>query len=199
MKNSIFTSKVLVLFVISILWSCSPEDGLDGAIGPQGPQGEQGIAGADGAQGEQGDQGATGTANVIFSDWIPRDFDTGGASETNEQLLATLGLGEYSLNEDVLLVFGRRTIDIIVAEVYQLPYILASQDEYYGFQVGSFSGGSALRIDVSTLDGGTNLFTFFDDFRYVIIPGGVSNSGKSSINFSKMTYDEVVNHFNIPE
>ena len=176
--------------------ACSSEDGDDGAIGPQGPQGEQGPAGAQGDQGEQGD---TGTANVIYSDWIPRSFETAGASETNQQLLASFNGAEFNLNEDVLLVFGRREINTIISEVNQLPYVLSSQQEFYGFEVSSFTGGSALRIQVATFDGGTNLFTFFEDFRYVIIPGGVATTSKSSVDYTKMSYEELVELFNIQD
>lgn len=108
------------------------------------------------------------------------------------------------------MVYGRHEVNILVSEIKQLPYILASQNEYYGFEVSSFSGGSSLRIEVTTLDGGTNLFTFFDDFRYVIIPGGISASSstasgglesgsKSARDYTKMSYQEIKTLFNIPE
>ena len=79
---------------------------------------------------------------------------------------------------------------------FGFPFILAGQSEYYGFEVASFSGGSSLRVEVSTLDGGTNLFTFFDEFRYVIIPGGQA-AGKSTQDLQKMSYEEVTKVFNI--
>ena len=196
MKTRIFASKLLMIGTVALLWSCSAEDGEDGAIGPQGPQGEQGIAGP---QGEQGEQGETGTANVIYSDWIPRDFETAVAAETNQQILTTLSIIDFNLTEDVMLVFGRREVNAIVSEINQLPYILASQSEFYGFEVSSFNGGSTLSVEVATLDGGTNLFTFFDDFRYIIIPGGVPSTGKSTIDYTKMTYEEILERFDIPE
>ncbi len=183
---------IIACTLMGLIFSCS--DGEDGAIGPQGTQGEQGLPGEQGETGEQGEQGETGTANVIYSEWIPRDFETNVAAETNTQLLETFNLVEFNLAEDVLLVYGRREVNVIVSEISPLPYILASQDEYYGFQVSNFVGGSSLRIQVSTLDGGTNLFTFFDDFRYVIIPGGVA---KSSIDYASMSYEEIVELFNI--
>ena len=196
MKTRIFASKLLMIGTVALLWSCSAEDGEDGAIGPQGPQGEQGIAGP---QGEQGEQGETGTANVIYSDWIPRDFETAVAAETNQQILTTLSIIDFNLTEDVMLVFGRREVNAIVSEINQLPYVLASQSEFYGFEVSSFNGGSTLSVEVATLDGGTNLFTFFDDFRYIIIPGGVPSTGKSTIDYTKMTYEEILERFDIPE
>ncbi|WP_420603412.1 collagen-like triple helix repeat-containing protein [Flagellimonas sp.] len=201
-RTKFFHLFFMALFSSLLLLSCSAEDGATGPTGPIGPQGEQGDAGPAGADGADGEQGEPGTANVIYSEWIPRDFETGGASETNEQLLETFGLTDFNLSEDVLLVYGRREINILVDEIHQLPYILASQDEYYSFNVTNFIGGSSLRIEASTLDGGTNLFTFFDDFRYVIIPGGTpvtDPASKSYKDWSKMSYEEVAKHFNIKE
>lgn len=196
MKTRKFTKRIFnVFFIASLFMACSPEDGEDGAIGPQGPQGEQGATGTTGADGQQGEPG---TANVIYSDWIARDFETNIASETNQQLLVTFNGAEFNLNEDVLLVYGRREVNVIVSEINLLPYILAGQQEYYGFGVSSFSGGSSLRVQVSTLDGGTNLFTYFDDFRYVIIPGGQqASTSKSALDYTKMSYEEITKLFNI--
>ena len=185
MKNLLKFMSILVLTLFII--SC---EGEDGPAGPAGLQGEQGP------QGDQGPQGEPGTANVIYSDWITRDFENEAASETNEQLLTSFTAGEFNLAEDIVLVFGRREVNAIVSEVRQLPFILAGQSEYYGFEVASFSGGSSLRVEVSTLDGGTNLFTFFDEFRYVIIPGGQA-AGKSTQDLQKMSYEEVTELFNI--
>lgn len=207
----------MIVMVSLLIFSCS--DGEDGAIGPAGQDGVNGADGANGADGndgangtdgENGDDGSPGTANVMYSDWIARDFETNVPAETNEQLLTSFNLAEFNLNEDVILVYGRHEVNILVSEIKQLPYILASQNEFYTFEVSSFSGGSSLRIEVSTLDGGTNLFTFFDDFRYVIIPGGVSTSSsaasgglesgsKSAEDYKNMSYEEIKTLFNIPE
>ncbi|WP_025666208.1 collagen-like protein [Aquimarina megaterium] len=198
---------MMIVMVSLLIFSCS--DGEDGAIGPAGQDGVNGVDGAngtdgnDGADGQDGEDGQPGTANVIYSDWIAEDFETNVAAETNEQLLTTFNLSEFNLNEDVILVYGRHEVNILVSEIKQLPYILASQNEYYGFEVASFVGGSSLRIEVTTLDGSTNIFTFFDDFRYVIIPGGVaastSSATKSAIDYTKMSYEEIITLFNIPE
>ncbi|WP_108808268.1 collagen-like protein [Aquimarina spinulae] len=205
---------MMIVMVSLLIFSCS--DGEDGAIGPAGQDGVNGVDGtngtdgSNGADGVDGEGGPPGTANVIYSDWIATDFETNVPAETNEQLLTSFNFGEFNLNEDVILVYGRHEVNILVSEIKQLPYILASQNEYYGFEVSSFSGGSSLRIEVTTLDGGTNLFTFFDDFRYVIIPGGISASSstasgglesgsKSARDYTKMSYQEIKTLFNIPE
>jgi hypothetical protein len=198
MKTMKFTKQVFsLIFIASLFLACSKEDGQDGATGPSGPQGEQGVTGADG---EQGEQGETGTANVIFSDWITVDYLLDGALESNFQGLKTFNESELNKDTDVVLVYGQRENGSLADGVYALPYILASQDEYYSFMLTEASGiTTSLRATVNTLDGGTNLFNFFQQYRYVIIPGGISDSGKSSINYNKMTYEEVAAHFGIED
>ncbi len=189
-----------VLFIASLMMACSKDDGQDGATGPAGSQGEQGVAGQDGADGTQGEQGETGTANVIYSDWISTDFLLPGALESNLMGLEVFNATELNPVIDVVLVYGQRDTDSNADGIYPLPFILASQDEYYSFGLYDTTGGTSLRINVSTLDGGTNLFNFFQSFRYVIIPGGNADSGKStSIDYGKMSYKEVVTHFNISD
>ncbi|MBQ0733803.1 hypothetical protein [Aquimarina celericrescens] len=183
--------KGITVVALSILiFSCS--DGEDGAIGPQGPQGEQGDQGD---PGPQGDQGVPGTANVIYSDWIPRNFFLPGAVEENFQGLEVLDDSEFNENADVVLVYGRRDGET-GADIYQLPFILTSQNEYYGFGMLTATGGFSLQVLVRTTDGGSNLFTFFDDFRYVIIPGGVA---KSATDYQNMSYNDLVELFKISE
>ncbi len=193
MKN-LFGCIAVVLMSICVI-SC---EGEDGAVGPQGEQGIPGDQGPQGDPGDQGDQGDPGTANVMYSDWIVRDYENSGglAQETNEQLLATLGLGDFDLTQDILLVYGRRVVNSIVTEINQLPYIQVSDNDFYGFEVASFNGGFTLRIQVATLDGATSAFAFFEDFRYVIIPGGVA-AGKSANDYKNMSYQEIATLFNI--
>lgn len=197
MKTNVLTNKLVMLSAAILLWSCSAEDGEDGAIGPQGPQGEQGVAGPQGTQGEQGE---AGTANVIYSDWIPVDYITDGAAESNLMGLGVLNESELNQATDVVLVYGQReTEDGSTDGIFGLPFILASQNEYYGFGLFEATGGTGIQVRVNTLDGGTNLFTYFTAYRYVIIPGGVPSAGKSSVDYSKMSYTDLIDYFNIPE
>ncbi len=189
-----------VLFIASLMMACSKDDGQDGATGPAGSQGEQGVAGQDGADGAQGEQGNTGTANVVYSDWIPSEFNGMAAASTAEQLLVSFGVVEFNRDTDVVLVYGRRPSNALFFDIYQLPFTLPSQDEQYRYRLTQGSGFTALRASHTNLVGGVNIFTFFSDYRYVVIPGGISSSGKvSSKDYSKMTYEEIVEHFNIPE
>lgn len=214
MKTVKFINRFLsVLCIAALVLSCSPEDGvdgMDGADGIDGTNGTNGADGADGAQGEQGEQGETGTANVIYSDWIPVDYLLDGALESNLQGLGTFTASELNRDTDVVLVYGQRDTDSAADGVYALPYILASQNEYYSFILADASSSTtSLRATVNTLDGGTNLFNFFQQYRYVIIPGGQSESGNtgpgglgsknSTLDYTKMSYGELTAHFNIPE
>ncbi len=195
-----------MLFITSLLIACSADDGDDGAIGPQGPQGEQGPPGAqgepgeDGQDGEQGEQGETGSANVIYSDWILADYLNPNAVSTNVMGLATLSESEFDIVNDLVLVYAGNNIFSASYEIFQLPYT-HNGNLVFGFGIfGDGDGNSSLQVRVRTIDGSNSNFTFIDYYRYIIIPGGVPVSGKSSsLDYSKMTYEEILDHFNIPE
>ncbi|MEX0275869.1 MAG: hypothetical protein AB3N16_15970 [Flavobacteriaceae bacterium] len=191
MKTMKFLSRLLSLVLIVSLGSCSPEDGEDGATGPQGPQGEQGV---------QGPQGETGTANVIYSDWIQANYLNTNPVPSNVMGLATFSPSELNVANDVVLVYGGNNINGDF-EIFPLPY-LRNGNIYFTF--GLFSPGETgnlqLQIRPYTLDGTNASFSYFDYFRYVVIPGGTSTSGKSSsIDYTKMSYKEIIALFNIPE
>src|SRR5690606_27413243 len=98
----------------SLLFACSKEDGKDGAVGPMGPQGEQGVAGADGEQGvtgadgEQGEQGDTGTANVIFSEWVNTELGASIEAVSSSFTISATNINASMLNSGTILVYGRR-------------------------------------------------------------------------------------------
>ncbi|WP_257667976.1 collagen-like protein [Parapedobacter tibetensis] len=142
-----------------------------GDLGPMGPQGEQGTQGE---KGENGDKGPAGTANVIYSNWATltesqRDTIIDGSHLKVKNLYApklTTGI----LNNGVVLVFMRFS-----STAYLLPYI-------------SDAGGKSNTIDYRTKVGVIHITRFSHDdsgsiglggsleFRYILIPGGVSAS-----------------------
>lgn len=200
MKIMKFTKQLFsLIFVASLLFACSKEDGQDGAIGPVGAQGEQGVVGTDGADGTQGEQGETGTANVIFSDWVAENFFNPNPSEINAMQLNEFSSGEFNIATDVILVYGGNNI-FSNYEVFQLPYI-RNLNVQYGFELlgNADENITTLNITGSTLDGSSANYSYFDFFRYIIIPGGNSTSGKSTIDYTKMTYEEVAAHFEIED
>jgi len=86
-RNTYIGLPILFLAVTLLFTHCKKGDtGPAGAAGPQGPQGEQGQTGATGAQGPKGD---TGTANVIYSNWL--DVTYTADTNLNGTTIDTLG------------------------------------------------------------------------------------------------------------
>ena len=190
-----------VLFMVSLFWACS-KDGEIGPIGPQGPQGAQGTVGQDGQDGADGQDGEPGTANVIYSDW----FDTELGDNINAQTSSfSVDFPESSatlLNSGAVFVFGRRIfIDNITGDLYyyfyQLPHSFNGSGNFYSFTVTN----GEIQIFVQTFDGtSVGNGAFIQQYRYVVIPGGVASSGKSiTEDYTKMTYEEIAERFNIPD
>ena len=187
MKNVI--KYTAILFVSVLIFSC---EGEDGAVGPQG---EPGIQGEQGPQGDQGEQGETGTANVIYSDWIPNGFATGGGLNqkiftlASQQEITDMGI---NLDTSVVMVYarGEGVLAAVGLEVVPLPYENRSENQLYTY---SLNDGRIRALGV-VIGGGDNDFDFFEDYRYVIIPGGQAAGqagAKSAIDYKSMSYKEV--------
>lgn len=205
-KIHLFSIVLLSILIIS----CSAEDGATGPVGPAGPQGEQGEVGADGADGDQGEQGDSGTANVIYSPWIDSEFDLNIISTSASFSIFTIALTEDIIEEGVILVYGR-TFPAPITEdtdVYALPMVLgaARQQSYYyrAEEVGE------LVISVAANEEGDPAgVPFFGEYRYIFIPGeqptnvltvgGGSGSKQQTLDYSKMSYEEVLEFFGIED
>ncbi len=69
MKRIKFVKYILILVIMSLTYSCSPEDGAPGETGEQGvpgAQGEPGLQGISGTDGAPGAPGTDGNANVVM-------------------------------------------------------------------------------------------------------------------------------------
>lgn len=179
-----------VLLMAILMIACSPEDGSDGAIGPQG---EQGPAGA------QGEQGEIGTANVIYSSWIPNDFGPGGGLLQKVFVLASadeINSLNVNLDTSTVMVYGRGDVLLVLGdEIFPLPYVTGAGDRY----TFTINDGQIRAVGL-TSNVANNDFDVFDDYRYIIIPGAESTGNKSStIDYNKMTYQEIAERFNIPD
>ena len=175
--------------------ACSPDDGEDGAIGPQGVQGEQGQTGP---QGEQGETGETGTANVIYSDWIPSGFESPIAdTHASFPIQNVEGLTDEIKANGYISVYGRYTTAYTIIE--PLPKsIFGLRMQHYDFQINDLNQN--INIWITSIDGSDIEIPIYDDYRYIIIPGGTpSTSGKSAMDYSKMSYEQLVSLFHIPE
>ncbi len=173
LKFLMFGSIVLAL----ILTSCSPEDGADGAVGPQGAMGSAGVDGADGTDGQDGN------ANVFSSDWFDIVW-----SATN----ATFGFHDEAAPE--------MTADAIETSVI-LVYLKFNDTFLYSLPV-SWTATATInfRVEEGTLriwyEDETNFTPPVSEARYVIIPATTSGKNKH-LDFHKMTYEQVMDHFGL--
>ncbi len=195
MKNLVKLSWILVISIS--LFSCS--DGEDGAIGPEGQAGEQGE------QGPTGEQGDTGTANVIYSDWIPSEFDANIIATGSSFIIDAPSLTDEIIDRGVILVYGKTKPQDITNDQDVIPLPI----DYFGSRQQSYryraEGPGELGISVGSTDGGSVGETLFDEYRYVLIPGGIPaapsapGTVKSKVNYTTMSYQQITILFNIPE
>jgi len=205
MKTQMKITKRLlsILLLMTLLTACS-KDGQDGAIGPQGVagqdgtngvDGQDGTNGADGQNGVDGADGEPGTANVIYSDWVPSpfNFDPDSILSSNSFIIAP-GLTQDIRDNGVVLVYGRTNGD----QRFQLPAVIFGRNQSYSARPGN---GFNLRLIVESIDSGViGQSLYLTEFRYLLIPGGILDSAKSaSVDYSKMSYEEIAERFNIPD
>ncbi|WP_236262832.1 collagen-like protein [Aggregatimonas sangjinii] len=174
-------------------------DGVDGEAqgvpGPQGEQGPPGTDGVDGADGQDGEQGEPGTANVIYSDWIPSEFPDPINDTFDQWEIFAPELTQEIHDTGVILVYAR-----IGTLIHQLPdSFFTGVQEHWNFRLLDIND-DLIAIRVHSING-SNIGTPYlnGDFRYVIIPGGISASAKSSLDYTKMSYEEIAERFNIPD
>lgn len=177
--------------------------GEQGPVGPKGDPGEQGEQGLEGEQGDQGPKGDTGTANVIYSDWIPTEFPNNITTSGAGFDIDALDLTQDIMDKGTVMVFGRN-LTIFGFDYFALPFITSG--DQHNFRIEK---EKVLRITAATLSGTPSSQVgspFFEDYRYVIIPGGkpattgpVIGTISKALDYTKMSYEEVVHHFNMPE
>ncbi|RYZ96880.1 MAG: collagen-like protein [Sphingobacteriaceae bacterium] len=185
MKKLIYLQSFLV---IALLFTASCKKG------DVGPQGEQGATGADGVKGAKGDQGPTGTANVIYSDWIYStnfrdtlsDNSAVRAADIKAPKLTAALLNNASVM--VYLNFG--------GGVYALPYT-----SYAGGKLNTISYWprvGKIIITRFTADNSRSIaLSSLIQYRYVIIPGAVKAITSKNIDLSN--YVAVKKFYNIPD
>lgn len=196
MKIKLSFFKVGLLLVSLVLTSCSPEDGADGAQGPQG------VAGADGADGADG---VDGNANVLSSDWFtPLDYtlSTGfGGINLLDHDEAAPEITQAILDTGVILVYGKLNgyVSTIWVEddVSLLPIVVT-----YGTSPTQIDTWNAIltpgnvRIRFTNNNNTYTNLAINHSFRYVVVPEAVS-SKSANLNYRKMSYEEVVDHFGL--
>ena len=176
-----------------MLINCTKEgpQGPAGVAGPQGPTGSNGTTGtngtngatgATGATGAAGATGATGTANVIYSAWFtPTAWTTPGLSFSSSSFdKAAPGVTALIISNGVVLAYTQLIGDGGVTR--PLPTTLNSGALIYtvGFLIESVGN---LRVTLNNI-AGAGIPVVTNQFRYVIIPGGVA--GGRGINSEKI-------------
>jgi hypothetical protein len=227
MRKLSLLSFLLIAFSFIIV-SCTKEgpEGPVGPLGPQGPSGNTGTTGPAGPTGPtgpigpagptgpQGPQGATGTANVIYSAWIPDPTSANWADTTitfygtniRRRNITAPGITQAILDQGVVLSYVRSG-----GVTYALPFLFAWGGGTVGV-AGQPAVGRLIYILYNPLTGdappGGLLFSGLD-IRYVIIPGGVSGgraagpgiggTGYTAEELKAMPYQKVCALFNIPQ
>lgn len=191
-----------------IIINCTKE-GPEGPAGPQGPQGNPGIQGPAGTNGAPG---PPGTANVIFSSWASVTTNTDTTSLTafggtvKYTIRAAPGITQGVLDSGVVLSYSRNS-GAPTTSIVPLPY----------FFPNPFSAGEILQFGfvpavgqiyyyVANLTTGVNTVIFLTTVRHVIVPGAISGgrmvngpaTGYSKEDLEKMSYEEIIQLFNIP-
>lgn len=163
--------------------------GQTGATGPQGPSGQTGATGAQGPAGATGPQGPAGTANVIYSSWITPSWPppTAGGPRT----ITASAITEAEINTGTILVYYRSssTSNLIVLLPFPDPL---TNVLVYDEILGPTSDTPA------TIYIYHNNFTNTEQYRYIIIPGGVSVARQAPPPDYK-NYDLVCKYYGIPE
>lgn len=177
-----------LLFIASLLLACSKEDD---ATGPQGPAGAVGQNGQDGAPGEKGE---TGTANILYSDWLEADWGNVN-DDYAEFFIEAPEITQQIIDTGLILAYGKTTS----GQFFLLPTSVFNVTTIENYLVAVDELGT-LKILVKETNNQILGTPVLNRFRFVIVPDGMPLSGKSAtIDFSKMTYKELADHFGIPD
>lgn len=180
-------SLLIAMCVIVTVLSCSK-------TGPEGP------AGAKGDKGDKGDTGAkgpTGTANVIYSNWIYAANFVDSIVDNSQVKVGHLyapGISADILNSGAVLVYFNYG-----AGVFALPYT-------------SYAGGKASTVNFTpglkkiiitrfTLDNSNSIpLSTVIQYRYILIPGGVAGRQRDAYaGLDWNNYEQVKAFFSIPD
>ncbi|HDZ04113.1 hypothetical protein LCGC14_0217730 [marine sediment metagenome] len=216
------------LIILSLTITSCGKDGEDGAVGPAGTQGETGsdglvgVDGADGTDGVDGSDGVDGTdgedgnADVQVIEYESETITTGKVTYPMD------GVSLNELNESLVLGFYAEVTQTpnagnsFVTKKRWVPVPGRGTPTLFETRViieGSsalLSGGPSSDFIVNLYELGT-LFAYleeviFDEFKIFVIPASSFsspsspvNSAKNSNDFSEMTYEELITHFDIEE
>lgn len=218
MKKLKGISKLLLLILVLGLGGCSAEDGADGLQGPQGiqgqdgaqgiqgeqgPQGEQGIQGEQGEQGLNGADGEDGNANVIYSDWFYPDWNYFDAPRAKRMIVTDPLFGENFDDGVILFYWITNNGSTFLVPWNSYSTITGALSISRSMNVRGRSGDVWITIrrydrdfEIKDTYGRYDNITY-NQLRYVIIPGNITASGKSSLDYND--YEAVKAFYNLPD
>lgn len=172
----------------------------DGEIGPMGPAGANGTNGIDGVDGQDGN------ANVTASDWFePTESSFSINNPRYKALPLATNLNSGLMEDGVILVYYDNDVDI-----YLLPNHVFAPDGTILKSIDSKINRASRNIYVNIQRSDSDLTPreyLWDPsgpaygkgvrFRYVIIPSNAASGKKATIDFEKMSYEEVMDHFGL--
>ena len=182
---------VSIFMVLCIAFaSCTKEE----SVGPAGPVGPEGPVGATGVAGTNGTDGADGNVNVISSGWVEMDFGTEWIVGTFFNTYASDEITDSRITEEVhasyvMLSYIKNTNGNIASSLPIDYTILNDVTVESFFKIGSITVQAS-----KNSDGGSDVPPTNKSVRYVLIaPSDVA--GKSTeIDYSNMTYEEVMDY-----
>ena len=196
MKTAIKSLSLVIVLVALTFTSCTKE-------GETGPMGPAGINGTDGTDGEDGNDG---NANVMASDWLePTESSYSVNNPRYKALPLATNLSSSLLENGVILVYYDNDTD-----VYLLPNHIFAPDGTILKSVDSKTNRAARTIYINIQRSDSDLIPgeyLWDPsgppygkgvrFRYVIIPSNATSGKKAIMDFKKMSYEEVMDHFGL--
>jgi hypothetical protein len=199
MKTTMKFLSLVIILVTFTFTSCSKE-------GESGPMGQAGANGTNGLDGIDGQDGEDGNANVMASDWFePTESSFSVNNPRYKALPLATNLSSSILEDGVILVYYDNDTDI-----YLLPNHVFAPDGTNLKSVDSKinRASRALYINIRRSDSDLAPGEYLWDpsgpaygkgvrFRYVIIPSNATSAKKAIIDFKKMTYYEVMDHFGL--
>lgn len=178
---------LLVLFV-AFSFACSPEDGKDGAQGPTG------------AAGTDGQDGQNGNANVVNSGWLDANWNRVNLPTLKVMRIKPEEIDlDYNVlrDESLILIYMQQTGTTTLST---LPGSAGWSNVIYSYTFGDIDPDySGILIRIKSTNGieiteGQSSASRGVRFRYVIIPSAFETN---SLDYSKITYEEVMNHFDL--
>lgn len=199
----------LMIFTL-VITSCS-KDGEDGATGPagiagiDGTDGSDGTDGTDGTAGTDGVDGEDGNADVRIFEFDSKTFTT-----STSYLMPNVSQQEMG-NSLVLAYFGTEVTDTsnnIFDSMTSWVNVPGTTDTFISQTridrtgLGNISENKTdhkLIITLRNFNGSPHLVeTTFEKFKIILAPANLSGKN-STVDFTKMSYEEVIEHFGIEE